>query len=325
MIPIRDTIQSKSYPVVNSIIIFTNILSYLMEMQQGVNLNQFIITYGLVPARYSSGEISSYFTLGQQVFSFFSFMFIHGGFWHLLGNMWTLYIFGDNVEDRLGPLRYLLFYILCGLASGVSHLAINFHSSVPTIGASGAIAGVMGAYFVLYPGARILTLIPIFFIPYFLELPAYFFLGVWFIIQFLSATATPGHGGGIAWWAHIGGFVFGIVLLKLILQAPEFGISQWLRTKISKKRTHRLQVIRTTGSAGDRHLYGSIAITPLEAQWGTRKLVNIPRGLQRRLLRVIVPPGVHEGTTLRLAGMGIQMDKGTRGHLYLKVTIRQGL
>ena len=322
MLPIRDTIQSKSYPVVNTIIIISNVVLYLAEMAQGERLTEFIIIYGLVPSRYSSPEIASFFTFGQQILPFFSFMFIHGGFWHLLGNMWSLYIFGDNVEDRLGPLRYLLFYLLCGLASGISHLIINFHSSVPTVGASGAIAGVMGAYFLLYPGAKILTLIPIFFIPYFLELPAFFFLGVWFILQFISAAGTSGHGGGIAWWAHIGGFVFGVIFLKLLLQIPEFEVSRWVRSKTSKKKTHRLQVISTLGSAGDPHLYGSIGITPMEAQWGTRKLVNIPWGFQKRLLRVIVPPGVREGTTLRLAGMGRQIDDRKRGDLYLKVTIR---
>ena len=163
MIPIRDTIESKTYPVVNSIIIALNVLLYLVQLAQGDRLNQFIITYGLVPVRYSVPQIAAYFTFGQQALSLFSFMFIHGGFLHLLGNMWSLYIFGDNVEDRLGPIRYLLFYILCGLLSGLSHLFINWHSQIPTIGASGAIAGVMGAYLLLYPGAKILTLIPILF------------------------------------------------------------------------------------------------------------------------------------------------------------------
>ena len=130
-----------------------------------------------MPARYTVPEISGYFSIGQQVFSFVSFMFIHGGFWHLLGNMWSLYILGDNVEDRLGPLRYLAFYLLCGITSGLTHIIINHHSQLPTIGASGAIAGVMGAYFILYPKSKILTLIPIFIIPYFVEIPAFFFNG----------------------------------------------------------------------------------------------------------------------------------------------------
>jgi membrane associated rhomboid family serine protease len=320
MIPLRDTIQSKSYPVVNTIIIATNVLIYLVEMTQGRGLSRFIFTYGLVPARYSVPEIGAYFTIGQQVLSLFSFMFIHGGFWHLLGNMWCLYIFGDNVEDRLGSVRYLVFYMLCGCASGFSHLLINWHSRVPTIGASGAIAGIMGAYFILYPRSRILTFIPIFFIPYFMEVPAYIFLGIWFLLQFLSAAGTPAQGGGIAWWAHIGGFVFGIVFLKLFLRIPETGVTPRVRHKTTKQKTHRLQTIRTSGSAADPHLYGTIVITPQEARSGTLKLVNIPWGFQKRLFRVTVPPGIHHGTTLRLEGMGKQVGE-RRGDLYLKVMI----
>ncbi|MFP3869559.1 MAG: rhomboid family intramembrane serine protease, partial [Syntrophobacteria bacterium] len=121
MIPLRDTVQSKSYPVINSTIIAANVLVYLLQMGQAERFHQFIVIHGLVPARYSVPEIASQFTLGQQVLSFLSFMFVHGGFWHLLGNMWSLYIFGDNVEDRLGPARYLWFYLMCGLASGLSH------------------------------------------------------------------------------------------------------------------------------------------------------------------------------------------------------------
>ena len=149
MIPIRDTQPSKNYPVVNHAIIGLNILVFLVQMAQGSDLNRFIYIYGLVPARYSIPHVSDYFSFGQQAFAFLSFMFLHGGFWHLLGNMWSLYIFGDNVEDRLGSLRYLAFYLLCGLASGLAQLLINLQSNIPTIGASGAIAGVMGAYLIL--------------------------------------------------------------------------------------------------------------------------------------------------------------------------------
>ena len=191
MIPLRDTIQSRNYPVVNTIIIGLNTCVYLLELNQGTRFNEFIFTYGLVPARYSVPQIGAYFSTTQQVVALFTFMFLHGGFWHLLGNMWFLYIFGDNVEDRLGPLRYLVFYLACGIASGLFHLVIQWHSRVPTIGASGAIAGVMGAYFILYPKSRILTLIPIFFLPYLIEIPAFFFLAVWFLIQFISATSGP--------------------------------------------------------------------------------------------------------------------------------------
>ena len=186
MFPIRDTIQSKNYSVVNYALIATNIFIFLVQLTLRERLDRFIFTYGLVPGRYSIPEIAHFFTTGQQFFSFFSYMFIHGGFWHLIGNMWFLYIFGNSIEDRLGHLRYFLFYILCGIASGVFHLIINWHSKMPTIGASGAIAGIMGAYFLLYPRARILTLIPIIIIPYFIEIPAFLFIGIWFLFQFIN-------------------------------------------------------------------------------------------------------------------------------------------
>jgi membrane associated rhomboid family serine protease len=324
MIPLRDTIQAKNYPVINNVLIGINTLVFLIQLTKGQALNQFIFTYGLVPARYSVPEVSSYFSFGQQAFSFLSFMFLHGGFLHLLGNMWFLYIFGDNVEDRLGHLRYLIFYLLCGWISGLFHLFINWHSQIPTIGASGAIAGVMGAYFILYPKSRILTLIPIFIIPYFIEIPAFFFLGIWFLLQFLSVAWAKGQ-GGIAWWAHIGGFIVGIIILKLFLKIPELGITSMLRDASPKRKTPKLQVIHSKGSQEDPHLHGEITITPLEAALGTQKIVNIPWGFQRRLFRVKVPSGTSHGSMLRLRGMGKRTVNGTRGDLFLKVLIQPGL
>jgi len=260
MIPLRDTIQSRNYPVVNTLIIVLNSGLFLLELGQGTGFNEFIFTYGLVPARYSMPQIGAYFSASQQVVALFSFMFLHGGFWHLLGNMWSLYIFGDNVEDRLGPFRYLVFYLVCGLASGLFHLFIHWHSRIPTIGASGAIAGVMGAYFILYPKSRILTLIPIFFLPYLVEVPAYFFLAVWFLIQFISAASSPAQAAGIAWWAHIGGFVFGLIFMKLLLNIPQIGITSRLRRAIPRGKTHRFQVLRPVGSVDGPHLYGILPI-----------------------------------------------------------------
>ncbi len=321
MIPIRDTIPSRSYPIVNQVIIGINVVLYLVEMAQGPNIERFIYLYGLVPARYTVPQFSAYFTPAQQVLSIFSFMFLHGGFWHLLGNMWSLYIFGDNVEDRLGSLRYLVFYLLCGITSGLSHLLFNLHANVPTIGASGAIAGVMGAYLILYPNSKILTLIPIIFIPWFIEIPAFFFLGFWFILQFINAAGSQGAGGGIAWWAHIGGFVFGIVFLKIFLFLPVGGVTEKMRRLTAKKKTHRLQVIRPIGPGNDPHLYGTINISSFEALTGTRKLVNIPWGFQKRTFKVIVPAGVKEGSKLRLKGMGKITTGGERGDLFLKVEI----
>ena len=325
MLPIRTSVQTGTYPIANTAIIAANILFYLVEMTHGARLDQFFLIYGLVPARYSVPEIAVHFSFSQQVFSFLSFMFIHGGFWHLLGNMWTLYIFGGNIEAKLGPFRYLLFYLLSGLASGLAHLFLNMHSQIPTVGASGAIAGVMGAYFLLYPKSRIFTLIPILFIPYFVELPAYLFLGIWFLIQFISATGSPASGGGIAWWAHIGGFLFGVFFLKMFMKIPETKFTQLVRKKTHKQKTPRFQVIRTSGSTHDPHLHGTITVTPREAFLGTHKLVNIPWGFQKRLFRVSVPPGINDSTTLRLAGLGRQTEKRIRGDLYLKVLVQENL
>jgi membrane associated rhomboid family serine protease len=322
MIPLRDTTQSRSYPIVNIAIIVVNCLIYLFQQAQGPHLDAFIMTYGLVPARYSVPAIASSFTMSQQLFSFISFMFLHGGFWHLLGNMWTLYIFGDNVEDRLGSVRYLCFYLLGGIASGLSHLFLNWHSPVPTIGASGAIAGVMGAYFLLYPNSRVLTLIPIVFLPYLIEIPAYFFLGLWFLMQFLSASLAPADGGGIAWWAHIGGFLFGMVLLKLVLRIPESGLSRRLREETSRKRSHPLQVVKAPPAAEGAHLHASLFITAREAADGARKLVSIAFGRKRRLFRVTIPPGAADGMVLRLGGAGEKIDGTRRGDLYLRLRIQ---
>jgi hypothetical protein len=249
-------------------------------------------------------------------------MFLHGGFMHLIGNMWSLYIFGDNVEDRLGPARYIAFYLLCGLASGMTHLLFNTHSNIPTIGASGAIAGVMGAYFILYPRSRILTLIPIIFIPWFVEIPAFFFLGIWFVLQFLNAAGSSGQAGGIAWWAHIGGFVFGVLFLKLFDRIPATGVTDRLRHATEKKRSHRFQVIKTGHGDEEANLYGSLTITQYEAMVGARKLITVPWGLQKRLYNVVVPQGIVDGQVLRLKGVGKSKPDGSRGDMMLKIRVQ---
>jgi membrane associated rhomboid family serine protease len=321
MIPIRDTIRSRNYPAVNMMIIGANVLLYLIEMGQGPDLNRFIFYYGLVPARYSAPAIASHFTFSEQALALFSFMFLHGSFWHLLGNMWSLYIFGDNVEDRLGPIRYLLFYLCCGWVSGLAHLVTNWYSQVPTIGASGAIAGIMGAYLVLYPRAKILTLIPIFFIPYFIDIPASFFLGIWFLFQFVSAVGSSGATGGIAWWAHIGGFLFGIILLKLFARVPELGVSRQVRQTTTREKTPLIHRMRTTDADGSADLYSQITISPFEARSGTWKMVSVDRGLHSNLIRVRVPPGIAHGTVLRLQQAGKPGEDGRKGDLFLKVMV----
>ncbi|NOY70652.1 MAG: rhomboid family intramembrane serine protease [Deltaproteobacteria bacterium] len=322
MIPIRDTIVSRHYPVVTHAIIAVNVLVFFMQPHGGVAARVFTYTYGLVPARYTNELLAQQFSLFQQVAAVFSFMFLHGGFWHILGNMWCLYIFGDNVEDRLGPGRFLMFYVACGLASGICHFMSNPSSAVPVIGASGAIAGVMGAYFILYPHSRILTLIPIIFIPWFIEIPAYFFLGFWFIIQFVSASGPDAYTAGIAWWAHVGGFIFGIVALRFFGLLPDTHEKAVLSSRLERKRTERLQIIRPAMAPDSLDLYGELRLKPHEAEAGALKLVNIPWGFHPRLYRVVVPPGTVEGSVLRLKNIGRVIQDGRRGDLLLKVSIR---
>jgi len=324
MIPLRDTTRSRNYPAVNSLLIAANALLFFVQLMQGPRQDAFIYTYGLVPARYSLPEVGAFFTSFQQVLALLSFMFLHGGFWHLLGNVWSLYIFGDNVEDRLGPFRYLLFYLISGWASGLFHLFLNWHSPVPTIGASGAVAGVMGAYLVLFPRSKILTLIPIFFIPYFIEIPAFFFLGLWFFLQFLGAAGSDAQGGGIAWWAHVGGFVAGIILVKVLERVPQTGLTGRMREATHKTGTPRLQVAHVSDSPEeDPHLYGTIAVAPKEALLGTRKLISVKWGFRSRVLRVTLPAGVVQGTVLRLAGLGKLLPGGEKGDLLLRVMIQE--
>jgi membrane associated rhomboid family serine protease len=321
MIPIRDQIQSKSYPVVTRGIIGVNILVFLYQMMQGENLERFIYMYGLVPARYSVPEVAAHFSSEEQVFALFSFMFLHGGFLHILGNMWFLHIFGDNVEDRIGSTRFLLFYLLCGWVSGFAQLWANWTSTVPTIGASGAIAGVMGAYLILFPGARIITLIPIFFIPYFIEIRAVVFLGIWFLFQFFYASLSgPEGGGGIAWWAHIGGFVFGMIAVKLFSDLPGSRIDEKLGETFARNSTPRLQRIQPLAANDDLDLQGSVVITSKEARNGTRKMISVPGDAARRTFMVTIPPETESGTRIRLAGLG-RKEGDKSGDIYLKISV----
>lgn len=320
MIPIRDNIPSVNFPAVNYALIAVNCAVFVFETIYPGNLNEFVMTYGLVPARFSTPGFTAHFSFSEQAVSMVTFMFLHGSFLHLLGNMWFLYIFGDNVEDRLGSVRYLLFYLLCGWASGVIHVMTNLHSEMPTIGASGAIAGVMGAYLVSFSRSKIITLIPILFIPWFVEIPSPFFLGFWVFFQLLSAAVTDSSTSGIAWWAHIGGFGVGIVFLKIFLLLPEFGLSRRVREATVRQTSPRLHVTRgfDYGDGFDRH--GTITITPEEARSGTTKFISIKNGPQSRSFSVRIPPGTGEDTILRLAGLGKKRD-GDRGDFYLKVMV----
>jgi membrane associated rhomboid family serine protease len=214
MIPLRDKIPSSSFPIVNTILIAVNILMFLYEVSLGRDLNRFIYEYGLIPASiiYSPDMAFSY-----RVYPFFTSMFLHGGWLHLIGNMLYLYIFGDNVEDRMGHFRYIVFYLISGLVAAFAQVITNIDSTIPMVGASGAISGVLGAYILFFPGSRIVTLVPVFFFIQIVEVPAVLFLLFWFILQFFSGVAslavTP-KGGGVAFWAHVGGFVAGLFLAR---------------------------------------------------------------------------------------------------------------
>ena len=218
MIPLRDKIPSSSFPFINIIFIVLNSLVFLYEVSLGSELNRFIYQYGLVPASLISSPHTGFV---DRVYPFFTSMFLHGGWFHLIGNMLFLYIFGDNVEDRMGHFKYLLFYLICGLGAAFTQIITNVRSEIPMVGASGAISGVLGAYILLFPKSRIVTLVPIFFFLHIVEIPAAVFLLIWFIIQFFSGVATLAASkstGGVAFWAHVGGFVVGFVLARFIIK-----------------------------------------------------------------------------------------------------------
>jgi membrane associated rhomboid family serine protease len=219
MLPLRDNIPSRRYPVVTVLLIGLNLAAFGWELSLGRRLPEALLPLGIIPVRYTVREVAGLFSLGEQLAPFFTSMFLHGGWVHLLGNMWTLWVFGDNVEDGLGRGRYLVLYVFGGLAASLLHILTNPDSTVPTIGASGAIAAVMGAYFRLFPHAQVETLIPPFIFGPLFVVPAVVFLGWWFILQFLNGTlrlaADASALGGVAWWAHIGGFVFGAILGSL--------------------------------------------------------------------------------------------------------------
>jgi membrane associated rhomboid family serine protease len=221
MIPLKDNIPSSTRPYINYGIIIINFLVFFWELDWGRQLPQLVISLGFVPARFITLLGAESYNWPAIVIPPFSAFFLHSGWLHIIANMWFLYIFGDNVEDALGHVRYLLLYLVCGAGSNLLYLMFAPHSTIPLIGASGAIAGVMGAYFTLFPGARILTLFLIIFIPIFLELPAYFFLGLWLVLQFLYGSFTSmqltAQRGGVAWWAHVGGFLLGFLLLRLLV------------------------------------------------------------------------------------------------------------
>ena len=217
MIPLKDNIPSSRPPYISYALIGINVLAFLLEKSSGPHLPEVIKHLGFVPFRFWS--FLSQGSVVLAVIPMFTSMFLHAGWLHLIGNMWILFIFGDNVEDVLGRGQFLLFYLTCGVAALATHILFAAGSVTPLVGASGAIAGVMGAYFSLFPGARVLTLVPIFIVFTVIELPAYIFLGFWFLFQFFQGAVVGGmgHAGGVAWWAHVGGFLAGVSLIHLLV------------------------------------------------------------------------------------------------------------
>ncbi len=241
MIPLRDTVRSRCTPWMTWALIGANTLVFLFQSALPPDaLERFVYLFGMVPARYTSPGWARWFGLpAGTLWPFVTHMFLHGNLAHLLGNMWTLWIFGDNVEDRMGPFRFLLFYLLGGLAAALAQFAMTIHSRVPMVGASGAVAGVLGAYFIMFPRSRVLTIVPIFFYPLFVEIPAVTYLLVWFVSQLWAGmlhTLAPVSIGGIAWCAHIGGFVFGLLAHPFFASPRRCAERAWVRGAWSRGR-----------------------------------------------------------------------------------------
>ncbi len=218
MLPLKDTVHARSFPVVNWLIIAANVLVFIFETSLTARqLDRLTLAYGVVPVQLWGGGPGEWLTV-------FTSLFLHGGWLHVISNLWALYIFGDNVEDRMGSGRYLAFYLLSGVAAALTQAWVDPASPIPIIGASGAIAGVLGAYLVLFPGARVITLVPVFVLPWFVEIPAILYLGFWFASQFFSGvlglSAATAAAGGVAYWAHIGGFVCGLLLVGAFARRP---------------------------------------------------------------------------------------------------------
>jgi membrane associated rhomboid family serine protease len=230
MLPYKDNIPSRRVPFVNWTIIALNVIVFFYELSLGQKLDPFIYQFGVVPSYVTTGAYGPRYMYLPLITS----MFLHAGWLHIAGNMLYLYIFGDNVEDRMGHFFFPFFYLLSGIGAALLQVAIDPSSTIPTVGASGAIAGVMGAYFVLYPKARVRSVVIIFFFIQIIDIPAVFFLGIWFVLQFFSGVMSLGgtQAGGVAFWAHVGGFFVGLF----------FGLVTRLLTK-----DRSMEVIATDG------------------------------------------------------------------------------
>lgn len=231
-IPLNDNLRRQTFWISTLAVIVANVWMFLYELSLGPHINQLVNIFGIIPARYTTPRGLATVTPEGFLIPIFVSMFLHGGWLHLLGNMLFLYVFGRSVEDRFGHLRFLLMYFVGGFGGAMLHIFLSAGSRVPSIGASGAIAGILGAYFVTFPRARISTLIPLFFFFWTFDIPALVILGYWFLIQFLtgfqmlaiqSATA-----GGVAWWAHVGGFIVGMLLAFVVPpRRPKVELVSW--------------------------------------------------------------------------------------------------
>ncbi|MGC9522943.1 MAG: rhomboid family intramembrane serine protease [Anaerolineae bacterium] len=225
MFPLRDNIPSRRFPLVTIAIVAANVAIFLFEALLGPAANTVTTLFGVIPAR-----LTTEWQNPLVLFTLFSSMYLHGGWAHLIGNMWYLWVFGDNVEDRMGRLRYFIFYTLCGIIASLLQVVAAPRATIPMIGASGAIAGVLGAYLLLYPNARVSTVVPVFYFIRIIWLPAVVVLGGWFLVQFLNGLATLNvvmQTGGTAWWAHIGGFVAGMILMPVFRRRDQQPPSGW--------------------------------------------------------------------------------------------------
>jgi hypothetical protein len=235
VIPLRDSVPRRTFPFTNNLLLALNACAFLAQLAEGDALPEFVARWAFIPDRLfhpAAWGVSPAF----GILTVFTAMFLHGGFLHLAGNLLYLWVFGDNVEDALGHVRYLFFYLASGLAAALLQAVLQPASGIPNVGASGAIAGVLGAYFVLYPRARVVTLVPLFFLFPLVEVPAFVFLLVWFLFQFWQGSAalvTSGRAGaaagGVAWWAHVGGFAAGIALLVLLKPRRRPAPRYWIR------------------------------------------------------------------------------------------------
>ena len=221
MFPIQDVFATRSSPVVTRTLIAANVLVFFVEIfLSEEELARFFWHFALIPARYFGGSAEMPPAEGLAgLLPFVTSMFLHAGWLHLILNMWALWVFGPAIEDRLGRMRYLLFYLATGIAASLTHALFNPDSVVPAVGASGAISGVMGCYVRLFPFSRLVVIVPILIIPMVFEVPALIFIGMWFTMQILQATVeflAPSDGGGVAWWAHVGGFAFGLAWTNLL-------------------------------------------------------------------------------------------------------------